>query len=200
MQDARNEFQEHGLADIVTAAHRDVCGNGFPEELNGVADAVFLDLPLPWEAVAAAKKALKPNGRICCFSPCIEQVQRTCLALHEQRFIDITTAECVQRQYEARQVSLPIADLSKKVWVERPGKRYEDQVASEEQEPAECGDEPMEASADAVEGDKPEDSESETTQKAPSEDSKKVKKFYAAQPIVEVAGHTGYLTFATSFH
>ena len=37
--------------------HRDVCQNGF--ELEKIANAVFLDLPHPWEAISHAKKSLK---------------------------------------------------------------------------------------------------------------------------------------------
>jgi tRNA (adenine57-N1/adenine58-N1)-methyltransferase catalytic subunit len=40
-----------------------VCQNGFDENLNGLADAVFLDLPAPHLAVPAALKALKKSGK-----------------------------------------------------------------------------------------------------------------------------------------
>jgi len=76
------------LSGLVTVKCRDVVGTGFPEELETeVADAVFLDLPSPWAVIASAKKALKPNGNLCSFSPCIEQVQRTCAQLDKLGFV-----------------------------------------------------------------------------------------------------------------
>jgi len=54
---ARMDFESHKLDSIVQLECRDVCQNGFG--LDDVADAVFLDLPSPWEAIAASKLALK---------------------------------------------------------------------------------------------------------------------------------------------
>lgn len=61
-------------------SHRDVCagradGGGFGDDLDGKADAVFLDLPEPWLAVEHVRLALKPGKKVCSYSPCIEQVQ-----------------------------------------------------------------------------------------------------------------------------
>ena len=66
-QKAREEFIEHGVSDIVTVKHRDVCKDGF--ELDGIADVVFLDLPSPWDALPSAKKALKKEGT--CLKQCL---------------------------------------------------------------------------------------------------------------------------------
>lgn len=63
---AREEFEQHGLGEWVSVYHRDVCEFGFKEELNGTADAVFLDLPAPQLAVPHAVKALKESG-LCLF-------------------------------------------------------------------------------------------------------------------------------------
>ena len=44
------------MGDLVTVKQRDVCQNGF--DLENVADAVFLDLPHPWDAIPHAKRGL----------------------------------------------------------------------------------------------------------------------------------------------
>ncbi|KAI8323523.1 tRNA methyltransferase complex subunit Cpd1 [Martensiomyces pterosporus] len=110
---AGKEFSEHNLSDIITIEHRDVIANGFG--MKDVADAVFLDLPAPWDAVAAAKEALRKDtiGRICCFSPCIEQVQRTAAALNDHGFADIRMFECLAKDHEVRTVPMP--DISEAI-------------------------------------------------------------------------------------
>lgn len=73
LQVASEEFSRHGFGERVSVLHRDVCDEGFGVE--DIADAVFLDLPKPWEALPHAVTAIKlSGGRICSFSPCIEQV------------------------------------------------------------------------------------------------------------------------------
>jgi len=100
---ARQDFARLGLApEFVTVTHRDVLTNGFltteaDRELSVKAtplkedkvggnydvlkpvteesmDACFLDLPSPQLAVEHAYKVLRHRGRVCNFSPCIEQV------------------------------------------------------------------------------------------------------------------------------
>lgn len=57
------EFDRHGLSDFVTLQKRDVCLEGFGEELKHKVDAVFLDLPHPWLAIEHATVALKQIGK-----------------------------------------------------------------------------------------------------------------------------------------
>lgn len=80
---------------------------GFDPALEtGSADAVFLDLPGPWKAVPSAAACLRPDGVLCAFSPCIEQVQATAAALAGAGFVGITTQELLLREYEVRRARL----------------------------------------------------------------------------------------------
>ncbi|KAF9299559.1 tRNA (adenine-N(1)-)-methyltransferase catalytic subunit trm61 [Linnemannia elongata] len=122
---AKKEFEEHGLSDMVTLRCRDVCKDGF--DLEDKVDAIFLDLPAPWEAVASAKKAFKQNkvGKICTFSPCIEQISRTVTALNEHGFVDIQMYECLIRFNEIRVIPMWTIDeaMEKQRAIEKKRKR-----------------------------------------------------------------------------
>lgn len=87
------EFAHHKLDDRVIAKCRDVCTYGFG--LEGVADAVFLDLPSPWQVIGHARQALCQDRvtKIACFSPCIEQVQRTLSVLIDEGFCEMEMFE-----------------------------------------------------------------------------------------------------------
>lgn len=74
--------------------------------------AVFLDVPAPWEAVPHALRALRKDrqSRICCYSPCIEQVLKTVAALAEHGFSDITMYETLVKTHEPTNYTLPTVD------------------------------------------------------------------------------------------
>ncbi|QHO23123.1 hypothetical protein HN51_046899 [Arachis hypogaea] len=78
---ARDDFERTGLSSLISVRVRDIQGEGFPSEFVGLADAVFLDLPQPRLAIPSAAKMLKQDGTLCSFSPCVEQVQRSCETL-----------------------------------------------------------------------------------------------------------------------
>merc|ERR1712025_925605 len=103
---ARKEFQNHGWTNQVTVKQRDACKDGF--ELDKIADAVFLDLPHPWDAISHAKKSLKQGGRLCSFSPCVEQVQKAISEMHNQGFTEISTIECLLREFQPRKITMPL--------------------------------------------------------------------------------------------
>jgi len=114
---ATQEFKDHKVDGYVTAQRRDVCAEGFGEELEGKADAVFLDLPHPWDAVPHAKNSLRKDtgGRLCSFSPCVEQVQRAIAVMEAQGFKEITTMECLIREFQVRKISLPVFEPDRPV-------------------------------------------------------------------------------------
>ena len=156
---ARAEFACHGLSDLVTASHRDVCTDGFG--LENKADAVFLDLPHPWEVISHAKTAIKTSGgRLCSFSPCIEQVQKTCLELKALGFTELSTMEVLNREFQVRKITLPVFDESLDLLSASRKRKLEDGEAEVEVEMKES-------------------------------------KFVTGVPLTTMAGHTGYLTFAT---
>lgn len=100
-------FKSLGLSNV-RVTHRDVVNDGFTlEDVQYEADALFLDVPNPWEVIGHAKVVLKSKGsRICCFSPCIEQVQKTCEELTNQRFKNIEIVEFLARNLERREKQL----------------------------------------------------------------------------------------------
>ncbi|XP_078090144.1 tRNA (adenine(58)-N(1))-methyltransferase catalytic subunit TRMT61A isoform X1 [Mustelus asterias] len=162
---AEEEFCDHKIDHLVTVKNQDVCKEGFG--VDNVADAVFLDIPSPWEAVKYAKSALKmEGGRICSFSPCIEQVQRTCLAMTEEDFMDISTFEILLRVYDVRTVSLQLPDLG---------------------------------TGDTDNQDMPADVRSQSKENSWSDSQQGTAQFKSGAPLREMAGHTGYLTFATKY-
>ena len=183
---AKEEFVRHGFGNIVTVAHKNVLLNGFG--LSNVADAVFLDLPSPWQAIAASKDALKTSGgHICSFSPCIEQVQQTCVVLEEHGFKDIRTMECLQRKHDVKTFKIQEPNFGK--------------IENEEN----CGaEEPcMKLLKQEVDENNDQDKEVETVDKrtpvAMSMRSERTIDLVAARPIKQMPGHTGYLTFAVLY-
>uniref|UniRef100_F1KY50 tRNA (adenine(58)-N(1))-methyltransferase catalytic subunit TRMT61A n=1 Tax=Ascaris suum TaxID=6253 RepID=F1KY50_ASCSU len=106
VKQVEEELKKHGLGEVTTCVHQNVCEDGFFVE--NACDGVFLDLPAPWTAIPHAKRALSRirGGRIVSFSPCIEQVQRVCSVLQHQGFVQIETMELVPRKLKVAEASL----------------------------------------------------------------------------------------------
>ncbi|CCX15876.1 S-adenosyl-L-methionine-dependent methyltransferase [Pyronema domesticum] len=110
----REEISEHGLETLVQITHKDVCAEGFmvPSEEGATtsprANAIFLDLPAPWLALPHLTRQ-EPSPldqekeiRLCTFSPCIEQVTRTCNKMRELGWVDIQMVEVQHQNMEVR--------------------------------------------------------------------------------------------------
>ena len=97
---AAKEFKDHNLENI-TSLHRDICTSGI--HLTSTLTAIFLDLPSPWLAInhPSFKKSFRTDriGRVCSFSPSIEQVDQTCKALKEQGFGSISMVEVLAMEH-----------------------------------------------------------------------------------------------------
>ncbi|XP_021378014.1 tRNA (adenine(58)-N(1))-methyltransferase catalytic subunit TRMT61A-like [Mizuhopecten yessoensis] len=194
---AREEFWEHGLKEYVTVAHRDVCQDGF--DLENIADAVFLDLPRPWEAMSSAKTAMKvTGGRLCSFSPCIEQVQRSCEYLRDLGFEEVTTMECLLRNFDVRTVNLPIVDMGP---TGHPSKEDTSQNTDLKQEVTEQTTSQVKK---LKSGNRDSTSQRELKNVPPCFDligKKESESFFFKTGITptNMPGHTGFLTFATLY-
>lgn len=116
---ARKEFSKNRVGHLVTVYHKDVCGKkadgagGFDRPQASI-DAVTLDLPEPWLAVPHAAFCMKPNARIASYSPCVEQSQRTIIALKQAGFHSIKTMEFRLREHYVDEVELELAPKEKR--------------------------------------------------------------------------------------
>ncbi|CAI5710822.1 unnamed protein product [Hyaloperonospora brassicae] len=184
---ARQEFRRNGLESVITVECRDACAQGFPLELANSIDMVFLDLPCPWIAVGHATKMLKQGGFFASYSPCIEQVQKTCDALRSANFELIRTIETRLVPYNSRRIDLPVPDFGF-------GKKVK----------AVNGDAAAEGLKREVDED---DGQVEKGTKGQTKVADRKRKYVpggvgehiVAKKDDEIRGHTAYLTFATKF-
>ena len=61
------------------------------------------------------------GGKLCSFSPCIEQVQRTCEKLTSVGFVELKTFENLQTELQVHYKSIPILDFES---LKEPEVRY----------------------------------------------------------------------------
>ncbi|KAL2127643.1 hypothetical protein VTI74DRAFT_10374 [Chaetomium olivicolor] len=119
----KKELLDHGLEGLVQLTHRDVYNGGFlVDGQSPGADAIFLDLPAPWEALPHLSRRRpqplpgathstaeeesewvsplnpKKSVHLCTFSPCIEQVTKTVSAMRRLGWVDIEMVEIANRK------------------------------------------------------------------------------------------------------
>ncbi|KAL7438217.1 hypothetical protein ACHAXH_004487 [Discostella pseudostelligera] len=155
----------------------------------GVAHAIFLDLPEPWLAIPHAAHTIRPNGNICSYSPCMEQTQRTCAALRQYGFHSLRTVEARLMEYFVDEVEFeaPPTDL--------PVILTEETASLEKERCTNGGVLP------STDEQNDEDGEEEDVAAPIDHATKKRKvanKMLCARPFPQMRGHTAFLTFATA--
>ena len=99
-------------------------------------------------------------------------MQKTCQELKSSGFTEISTLECLNREFQVRKITLPVFDTSLDLLAASRKRKLE---AEEE---GDCDAEEAEAR----------DERSEELREA---------RFVTGVPLTTMPGHTGYLTFAT---
>lgn len=135
----KHEISEHGLDGIVQITHRNVYEDGF--NINGKspkANAIFLDLPAPWEALHHLSRQrpaqlandaktwespLDPERSVhlCTFSPCIEQVTRTIEVMRDLGWVNIEMVEVAHKKLHITRDRIGINVPSERGTTQAPG-------------------------------------------------------------------------------
>ncbi len=93
---AQKNLEQLGLSDCVEFKLRDIA-EGFDEH---DADALFLDVPTPWDYLSQAHAALSGSGFFGCILPTTNQVSRLIGALEQANFGFIEVEELLLRPYK----------------------------------------------------------------------------------------------------
>ncbi|AHC51192.1 protein L-isoaspartate methyltransferase [Sulfolobus acidocaldarius SUSAZ] len=98
MQDiAKRNASYLGLSDRIIFKLKDI-REGI-EEVN--VDAIFLDMPDPWNAMETVRKALKPSGSLIIFVPTVNQIEKVIPSLTD--FVDVHAEELIIREYQMKE-------------------------------------------------------------------------------------------------
>ncbi len=93
---AKKNIDRLDLSGNVQFRLRDIA-EGFNEEF---VDAVFLDLPNPYDYIGQVRSALKPGGHFGAIVPTVNQLERLLPALHNYQFSFIDIVEILLRHYK----------------------------------------------------------------------------------------------------
>jgi tRNA (adenine57-N1/adenine58-N1)-methyltransferase len=93
---ARKNLDRLDLTDRVTFTLKDI-SEGFNEEN---CDALFLDVPNPYDFIPQVRRALKPGGFFGSILPTANQVERLLPALHNNNFAFTDVCEVILRHYK----------------------------------------------------------------------------------------------------
>jgi tRNA (adenine57-N1/adenine58-N1)-methyltransferase catalytic subunit len=133
---ARKNLERLGLDERVDFKIGDIT-DGFAETNT---DALFLDLPNPWDYIRQVRLALKPGGFFCNLVPTFNQVEKLLYSLRREHFAFIEVCELLMRYYKPEPTRLRptdrmIAHTGYLIFARRiePGEDERAQVLLEEQ-------------------------------------------------------------------
>ena len=212
---AKEEFRKNGVDHMVHVYWRDVCaemggeegeddhatssqpikdmetiGHGGFNMCPRVAHAIFLDLPEPWLAIPHAAYTIVPNGRLCSYSPCIEQCHKTITAMKKHSFHSIQTFEIRLREYYMDSVEME--QVSTKKLPRQPNHNQPPWILQDE-----SLDNPLPSSSVEVMKEVPQGLEGTNVEKE-TEVKYKMPPVLCARPFPMIKGHSAFLTFATA--
>ncbi len=97
---AKKNLERYADMERITMHNKDIL-----EGINEIeVDAVVLDLATPWLLVDEAHRVLKASHFLASYSPTIEQVMKTCKAMHESgKWGMVRTLEVLQREIMVRE-------------------------------------------------------------------------------------------------
>ncbi len=112
----REEFAKVARANIEDAGYGTMHEVRIRDITKGIdekdVDAVVLDMPEPWEAVAHAHSALAPSGCIATYSPTVAQMEMSAKKMWEVGFVEVKPFEVLMRDwYIAEQSTRPSFDM-----------------------------------------------------------------------------------------
>ncbi|MBS3748096.1 MAG: tRNA (adenine-N1)-methyltransferase [Candidatus Thermoplasmatota archaeon] len=100
--DTRQDFIDHAKKNLTTSQLLNQVTLRLKDVTKGVSetdlDAVILDIPNPWAAIAHVWNALTPGGYLCTYSPLISQVEQSVEEIRKHPFINIKTIETIERE------------------------------------------------------------------------------------------------------
>jgi len=203
---AKLEFADNGVSHLTQVHHKDVCGKHGPggfDQPQGSVDAIVLDLPEPWSAVPYAAHCIKPNSRLISYSPCVEQSQKTIVALQRSGFHSIKTMEfrLKENYVDEMEYEMPPTEKLQKI-IDTRLYGNDDVADKRKKEQDNCtvdGDTKAEINSGKegkVVGETIATCTGTSTDTQPTDS--RLMKTLVARPFTMMRGHTAFLTFATA--
>lgn len=100
---ATDNVQRAGLGGRIEVHLGDLT-EGLAPEAKGAFDAVLLDQPEPWNALAHVVPALAPGARVAAYCPQVSQMERSHKAMVEAGFADVRSLELIQRDWTVKEL------------------------------------------------------------------------------------------------